>query len=93
MIRRLRPGEAHLHAELARRFGLRTSSKMLADASTIVCVATTDNGDDVGLAVATIGEDGTAELVELVVAAACRSDGYERALEDEIARIARAPRT
>lgn len=99
MIRRLRPGDEQLHVDLARRFkehapSLDRSHAFLADDRNHLLVAQSDNGDTVGFALAYVLQrwDGKTQvfLYELEVEAACRTQGYGRALVEEVLRIARA---
>ena len=99
MIRRLRPGDEALHVELARRFKehaptLEQSAAFLADESKWLLVAEDENPAAVGFAVALLLErwDGRRHvfLYEIEVEAACRSQGYGRALVEELERMARA---
>jgi ribosomal protein S18 acetylase RimI-like enzyme len=99
VIRRLRTGDEQLHIELARRFEDHApteeqSRAWLADARNILLVAQTDNGDDVGFALAYVLDrwDGrrNAVVCEIEVEAACRSEGYGRGLVEELVRVARA---
>jgi ribosomal protein S18 acetylase RimI-like enzyme len=99
VIRRLRPGDENLHVELARRFKehaptLEQSREFLADERNWLLVAEMDNGDAVGFALAYRMErwDGRSMVFfyEIEVAAACRSQGFGRALVEELLRLARA---
>jgi ribosomal protein S18 acetylase RimI-like enzyme len=99
VIQRLRPGDEQLHVELARRFKehaptLEQSRDFLADKRNWLLVAKMDNDNMAGFALAYHMPrwDGRSMVFfyEIEVAAACRTQGYGRALVEDLLRLARA---
>jgi ribosomal protein S18 acetylase RimI-like enzyme len=99
VIRRLRPGDEPLQIELARRFKehaptVDQSRAFLTDEHNWLLVASSDDNEPLGFALAyqMARWDGRSMVFfyEIEVAAACRSQGYGRALVEELLRLARA---
>lgn len=99
MIRRLRPGDEELHVELAQRFKEHAptrdrSAAFLADERNWLLVATDDNDEVVGFALAFLLErwDGRRHVFfyEIDVAEEAQRQGHGGALVAELERMARA---